>query len=276
MRTAAFAITALLASSGCVDMVANMDGDFKVTERDEKHFTTSSKPEVSLSTFDGPIEVRPWDKTEVSVVIEKRGPSKESLADLVIDARQDGNRVTVEVKHPKHGGWNFGMSANAKLIVSLPATADVSARSGDGSIDVERIAGRVELRSGDGSIRARDLSGEVTVSTGDGSIVLDGRFATLKAHTGDGSVRISAARGSDPAGDWEVTTGDGSITLEIPGGFNSEIDAHTGDGRVRVEDVEVSNVAGELRKNSLKGRIGSGGRLVRLRTGDGSITLRRS
>jgi len=138
------------------------------------------------------------------------------------------------------------------------------------------VTGRVELNSGDGSIRARDLTGDVNVHTGDGSVALEGRFAALKATTGDGSVRIHVAEGSSPTDDWIVTTGDGSITLEIPDGFNGDLDAHTGDGRVRTENVTVSNVVGEMRRNALKGRLGAGGKLLKLRTGDGSITLRRS
>ena len=46
--------------------------------------------------------------------------------------------------------------------MSAPAASDVAARSGDGSIDVERITGRLELKSGDGSIHGRDLGGAVT------------------------------------------------------------------------------------------------------------------
>jgi Toastrack DUF4097 len=272
---AVLALAAAFACSGCL-----LDGtiEYKVVEQEQKHFATSGRPEVTLKTFDGVIEVRPSDKSDVDVTIEKRGPTKESLDDLVIDSSQQGDHITVEVRSKRRGtgGWNFGMSANAKLIVSLPASSDLSARSGDGSIDVEHVTGRVELSSGDGSIRARDLGGDVTVHTGDGRVTLDGKFANLKASTGDGSVHVRAGSGSSPAGDWAITTGDGSITLEIPEGFSGNLDAHTGDGRVRVEDVTVSNVSGELHRNSLKGQLGSGGRLVKLRTGDGSIVLKRA
>jgi hypothetical protein len=65
------------------------------------------------------------------------------------------------------------------------------------------------------------------------------------------------------------------VTLEIPDEFSAELDANTGDGRVRVEDVTLTNVTREIRKNSVHGRLGSGGHSVRVRTGDGSITLRR-
>jgi DUF4097 and DUF4098 domain-containing protein YvlB len=275
MRAAA-ALVVVLAASGCVDIVgARVDG--KYVEREEKRFQVSGKPQVDLLTFDGSIEIRPWDKSEVEIIIEKRGADKNAIAEIEVTATQEGNRINVEAKRPRREmGFHFGSSPSAKLIVSLPVSSDVGARSGDGSIDIERVTGKVELRSGDGSIHARDLAGDVTVNTGDGSIELDGKFGGLRARTGDGSVKIRAADGTGAAGDWEITTGDGSITVEVPEGFNGELDAHTGDGRVHIEDVTLSNVTGELRRNSVRGRLGSGGRLVRLRTGDGSITLRKS
>jgi hypothetical protein len=262
---------------GCVDIVG---ADIHQVVREEKHFSTTGKPEVVLSTFDGSIEIRPWDKPDVQVIVEKRGRDEAAISSIEVKAEQSGNRVVVDVKAEKHGDrgfhltWNFGRSA--KLIVSLPAESDVAAKSGDGSIDIERITGKVDLRSGDGNIRARDLSGDVNASTGDGSMTLEGKFAALRVHSDDGSVRIHAAAGSTAASEWDISTGDGSITLEIPDGFGAELDAHTGDGGVHVNDITLSNVTGEIRRNTVRGRLGSGGSLVRLRTGDGSITLKRS
>jgi DUF4097 and DUF4098 domain-containing protein YvlB len=271
----AVALTALLVCSGCVDIVgANVEGRY--VEREEKRFQISGKAEVALSTFDGSIEVRPWTRSEVEVVIEKRGADKSAVDKIQVAANQAGDRVTVEVKHPhRDTGFHFGPSARAKLIVSLPESSDLVAKSGDGSIDVERLAGRIELRSGDGSIRARELAGDVTAETGDGSIMLDGRFSALRAHSGDGSVRIHAAAGTSASRDWDISTGDGSVTLEIPEGFSGELDAHTGDGGVNIDNVTVSNVSGELHRNSVRGRLGTGGYEVRVRTGDGSITIKR-
>src|SRR2546423_360614 len=154
---AVLALAALIVSSGCVDLVgARVDNRY--VEREEKRFTTGAKPEVTLSTFDGSIEVRPWDKSEVEVIVEKRASDKDMASQIEIVATQEGNRVSVEAKWPEHRrGLHFGHSPSAKLIVSVPGSSDLAARSGDGSIDVERITGRVELRSGDGSIQARDL-----------------------------------------------------------------------------------------------------------------------
>jgi hypothetical protein len=269
-------IAALLAAPGCVDIVgADLN---RYVERDEKHFTVSGKPDVALATFDGSIEIRPWDKSDVEVIIEKRGRDRADVAEIEVRAEQHGNRIEVSIVQPKRDrGFNLHFhNRSAKLIVSMPAASDVVAKSGDGSIDIERIAGHVQLRSGDGSIRGRMLGGDVDVNTGDGSIKIDGKLTGLQVHTGDGSVTVHAESGSAPAGDWSITTGDGSVTLEVPDDFGAELDAHTGDGGIRMNDVTLSNVTGALGKHTVRGRLGNGGPAVKVRTGDGSITLRRS
>jgi len=286
-------LAVLLAGPGCIDLVS---ADFnKYVEREEKRFSTSGTPDVVLSTFDGAIEIRAWDKPEVEVIIEKRATSKEATAMIEIFADQKGNQVTVDVKTQKTSGFgiHFHNSRSAKLIVSAPATANVAARSGDGSIDVDHMSGRLELRTGDGSIRGRNLAGDVRAHTGDGSIKLEGingaldvdtgdgsitasgKMTSVRARSGDGSVTIHADAGSAPEADWDISTGDGSVTLELPDDFNGELDAHTGDGGIRINDVTLSNVSGKIGRNNVRGRLGSGGRNVRVRTGDGSITLRK-
>jgi hypothetical protein len=289
---AAAALAALVAGSGCVDVVG---ADYpQHVERDEKHFTTKGRPEVVLTTFDGTIEVRPWDRNEVQVVIERRAATKEAADTIEVLTDQNGDRIEIETKVPgrhRFGLWN---NRSARLIVSMPATADLKARSGDGSIDVEGIEGTVTVRSGDGAIRARRLQGDIDVHTGDGSIRLDdvngalsattgdggivasGVFTSVRARSGDGSVNISAESGSSSKGDWNITTGDGTVTLSLPDDFGAEIDAHTGDGGIRLQNMELTNVTGRLNRDTVRGRIGAGGSTVRVRTGDGSIVLKRS
>ena len=82
--------------------------------------------------------------------------------------------------------------------------------------------------------------------------------------------------GSVASGDWDISTSDGSVTLALPDAFNAELDAHTGDGSVHMQDLQVSNVTGEITRHSVRGRLGAGGSTVRVRTGDGSITLKKS
>ncbi len=266
----------LVALPGCIQISGADLGRY--AEREEKHFTTAGKPAISLKTFDGSIEVRAWDKPDVQVTIEKHAMSKAAADTIEVRAEQNGNAITIEARVPPSRGFgiHFGSARSAKLIVSAPASADVTAGSGDGSIELEGVNGRLQLRSGDGSIRARAVGGDVDVRTGDGSVTLSGALTSVRAHSGDGSVTVHADTGSTVQHDWEITTGDGSVTLEIPDGFGAELDAHTGDGRISTRDVAVSNVTGRIGRTSLRGRLGQGGGSVRIRTGDGSIRINRS
>ena len=210
------ALAAALAGSGCIEMVGADLG--KYVERDEKHFSVAGKPDVTLSTFDGSIEIRPWDRPDVQVVVEKRGRDKDDVAAIEVNATQTGDHVEVTVTEPKNrgaGGFDihFNNFRSAKLIVSLPASSDVAARSGDGSIDIERVTGRMQLRSGDGSIRGRRLGGDVTAHTGDGAIKLDGVNGALDVDTGDGSITVAGRLTSVRA-----RSGDGSVTVRAEPG----------------------------------------------------------
>ena len=294
LSAAVLAVT-LPFSAGCV--VVDSHGHIV---REDKRFTVSGPPELRLTTFDGSIEIRSGETNSVLVEIEKRGASKEAIEQLVVDAKQDGNRIEVSVKRPAGEIVVLGigrMSPTAKLIVTMPREGQVFAKSGDGSIRVEQVHGRLELRTGDGSIRAIDVGGRLVLATGDGSVTVDnaegeldvdtgdgsvsvaGKLDIVKVHTGDGSITFRVEPGTSMKGDWSMTTGDGGVSLYLPPNFAAELDAHTGDGAIRNElDIATGSAGGdgERARRTLKGRLGAGGRTLRIRTGDGSVRLKSS
>jgi len=291
LPTLALATALPFALAGCVVV----DSQGHIT-REEKRFSLTGLPDVRLTTFDGAIEIRSGEGNRVVVEIEKRGATKEALDDLKVDTKQDGNRIEVDVRKPAHEVVFFGvgrMSTTAKLIVTMPRDGNVTARSGDGSIRIEHVHGRLELRTGDGSIRAIDVAGQLTLATGDGSVTLEevagdvdvdtgdgsvsvaGKPSAMKLHTGDGSITVRALTGTTMKDDWSMTTGDGGVAVYLPSDFGAELDAHTGDGSIRNE-LQLNNDDGDKSRRSLKGRLGAGGKLLKIRTGDGSIRLKTS
>jgi hypothetical protein len=84
------------------------------------------------------------------------------------------------------------------------------------------------------------------------------------------------ASGNAAAEDWSLATGDGSVILEVPDGFGAELDATTGDGRVDVRDLPFERTSSDSSRAVARGRLGSGGPTIRIRSGDGSITVRRT
>jgi DUF4097 and DUF4098 domain-containing protein YvlB len=280
-----------VAASGCV---INLDAD-QVVIREDKQFTVAAGAEVSVETFDGSIQVQAWDQPQVRVEAEKRGPDRETASALEVRATQDGNRIRIEAPNPKVSHTVIGIghsSPSVSFIIRVPANVKLAAVSRDGSITVESVRGPINLRSNDGSIRAHSIVGEVVARTGDGSVTVDdvvgpvslesgdgsirvnGRLQALHATTQDGSITINADEGSAMKGDWDVATGDGSIALQLPAGFSAEVDADSRDGRVTSDFKELESSRDDSDRGTMRGRIGSGGHKLTLRSGDGSISLR--
>jgi hypothetical protein len=264
--------------------------------REEKTFAVTGSAQVSLKTWDGSIEVRGWDKNEVRVEVEKRGADQATVDRIQVKTTQAGNVITVEIAKPSPlTTVGFRSSPGASLVVSVPLQTTLVARSGDGSIKVRRITGKVDVetddgsvnleeitgeviaKTGDGSIQGRDISGRAAVRTGDGGIELIGTWTGLMAETHDGSIQLTGRKGSRVDEAWEVTTGDGNISLNVPEDFAAELDAHSGDGRVRVERLDgaaaVHDGDDEHSRSTVRGKLGAGGKSLRLRTGSGRITV---
>ena len=78
---------------------------------------------------------------------------------------------------------------------------------------------------------------------------------------------------------WDVSTGDGSVTLTLPVSFSADLDAETRDGSVRSEHPSLPDVSrngeGRDRRRELRAKMGDGGPLLKIRTGDGTIRLER-
>jgi len=291
--TVAVAVSAGSLLCGCVVV----DSQGHIT-REEKHFTVAGVPELHLTTYDGAIEVRSGDDARTVIVeIEKRGPTKEGLNDVRVDTKQDGNRVDVEVRKPAHEVFFIGIgpaTPSAKLIVTMPREGNIVAKSGDGSIRIDRVRGRLELRTGDGSVRGSEIAGQITVSTGDGSVTLDqtegdldvetgdgsvrvdGKLAVVKVHTGDGSITLRAEDGSAMKDDWSINSGDGGVVVSLPSGFGAELDAHSDGGSIRSEFHVDSDRDSDSERHTLRGRIGEGGKTLKIRTGDGTIRVKSS
>jgi DUF4097 and DUF4098 domain-containing protein YvlB len=288
----------ILLGSGC-----RMDiGAQAYVEREQKRFPLEGITAVAtldLKTFAGRIEVISWDRPEVLVEIEKRGQDKESVSKITLTAEQKGSAISVDVRSTARTnfvGIGSFTSPSARLIVSVPRKCNITARSGEGSIALERVDGVLDLRTDDGSIRVvesagqllaesrdgsmtlDDVTGHVEARTNDGSVRVSGTPGVLRVRTGDGSVSLRIRDGAIMTDDWMVTTNDGSVTVELPRTFNAMIEADPGtDGRVRSElalsDMTGAGANGKRERGAMSGQLGAGGKRFALRTGDGTIRL---
>jgi len=273
-----------------------------------KTFNVEGAPRLRVETGDANIHVSTSEGGSIQARLTahnwKIGPGEIEIID-----RQNGNEVDIEVRFPRR--WfqvNFH-SRRVDLDLVVPRHIDMNLHTGDGNIDVRGVSGVMALRSGDGKLELEDIEGTVKahtgdggvnvnrvkgditlesgdgkievaavdgglhVQTGDGPVRVSGRFDVLEVKTGDGRVEASAQAGSRLTADWTLRTGDGGLTMRVPDDLEADVDLHTGDGQIDL-GVPVT-IAGKTDNKTVRGKLNAGGKLLTIKTGDGSIRLQR-
>ena len=274
-----------LAVSGCVEVSG--DSWPRYVERDEKRFAVTGRPDLSVSTFDGSVEIRAWDRPEVLVAIEKRAGDKEEAATIEVHAEQNGDRVVVEVKarhlaRPWHGGalgqpHRVGSrrvrragQQRRRVLVDLPNHRHAGSAVGRWQHPRERP----RRRSARAHWRWVDRSGRRHRGSGHRHRRRQ-HSRRGQADQRAGTQRRRPDRDSSRAGQYDraeigtsipATARSRSICPTRLPASSTRIPATAGS---QLRNLTLSGVSGEFDRHNLRGRLGSGGKRLRVRTETG-------
>lgn len=260
------------------------------TDHTSRTYHVTGRPDLHLVAEDGHVQVRPGPPGEIQIDVETEG-WRIGNGGVRIQESQSGNHVDFEVREPRHWGLGFSLEIRKRVTISVvvPPELDLNVVTGDGSVEVGDLRGRLmihtgdgrvaatnlsgetELESGDGSIEALGIEGELSGKTGDGHIRVQGRFESLRVHSGDGPVLVVVEPGSKVSDEWRLSSGDGSLTLRLPHDLRADLEATTGDGHIS-SDLPLL-MSGTITGHSVHGRLNGGGGPLTLHTGDGSIRI---
>jgi DUF4097 and DUF4098 domain-containing protein YvlB len=176
-----------------------------------------------------------------------------------------------------------------------------SRRGASGELQIAKAGGAVVLdgapngatiETGGGDIRIGRSGGTVDVQTGGGDIEIGPVAGSVSATTGAGDVRISLVDAKGEVQDVEVSTGTGRVELELPANFDATFELETAYTRnyKRATRIEIDGFELEhepvtdwddrqgtpRRYVRARGVVGEGRGLVRVRTVNGDIVVRRS
>ena len=245
-----------------VKPAAAVDGGYTKTVKETKSFAVSGSPRVNISTFDGNVTVHGWDKPEVQYTATSAAEDDESLKQIDITAEQHGQIIAITAKN------DYEKNATVAFDVFVPRQSALHVSSGDGGVSLDGVSGEITLRSGDGAIEVSNSGGQLQVNTGDGTIQISKFDGQVDARTGDGAIALDGIFKALSA-----RTGDGEISLTVPAGSSFTIETNL--------PQEINNEGGftvaedVTRSPRLKRwKIGNGGQVFILRTGDGQILLR--
>jgi hypothetical protein len=172
-------------------------------------------------------------------------------------------RNTVEISA---ASWAQSIS----LRIEVPAGSALKLSTvNDGVIDVDGIAGEIELHNTNGSIRVRGARGPVSANTVNGDL----------------EVELVEALGGEPMA---FSTLNGDIDLTIPAGSKFDVRLRSDNGEIYSDfDIALSPKAAKVAEDrgkgkyrvsiakELTGKVGGGGAEIFLKTFNGDIVLRR-
>ncbi len=218
----------------------------------------------SISNVNGSIDIVGWDRDEVQISARKitAGPA-ESLRQVTISLALSPGSVSVSTRYPEGGG----VEVNVEFHVRVPARV--------------RLA---SVTTVNGSVAVHDVSGEGSLATVNGNVLLSRGAGMFSAHATNGNLTLellslegglppepaSARRASLRA--LSAQTINGSVVVALPAGVGAELEAHTQNGDFSSDLPLLAHTSAAGR--SIRGRVGSGGPLLQLRTVNGSIRLR--
>jgi hypothetical protein len=223
----------------------------------------------------GSIKIEGWSRNEVdiSAEIQLRADTETDLDLLaavngfVVDDDSGHIRVLSTGTHDK--AYMRKVKKFPKALIGLPWKIDYRIRV-PMLTDLEVNAGRgpIDLSGVEGNIRLSAAESETNLNLSGGSLT-----ATIAI----GKVTLNIPSRSWRRGGVDISVGAGEIAVELPAGFNGDLDAdilRTGQIVNSYAGLEVREKPG-LTPQIVRGRSGAGGAMIKLTLADGRINIRK-
>lgn len=201
----------------------------------------------------GGIRVAGWDRNEISLVARVQAWSRDED-----DARELAERVRirtdgrVEPDGPRFNGRGESWAVTFELMVPR----DMS----------------LELRARNGGISLVDVHGTIDARTTNGGFTIVGGSGDIRGETTNGGVRVELMGRSWAGRGLDLETTNGGVRVLVPEGYNAELETGTVNGGL---DLDIPIVLSGRITRTIRTTLGDGGPLIRARTTNGGVVIRR-
>ena len=259
----------------------------------EREFSVRPGGTLSIDVPDGDVTVRTGanNRAVVKVYMIARdvewGRDVFERMDFQIGQRNGVVDIRARDARIRRNEWRRHHQFGVEVHVETPAQFNMDILTRDGDIDVGDKEGRIEIESADGDLYLGSLRGpEISAKTMDGDVHADSLSAEhIRVYTQDGDIDVAAASGI-----LRIDSGDGDIRLRLI--QSGDVSLHTRDGNITVyadpqlranidiegEEVRLGSaftVTGRVTDRGVRGTLNGGGPKLEIRTGDGTVMLRR-
>ena len=231
---------------------------------------------IEIKGLNGDISAEPASGNEVEVVANKTS-RKSDTSSVTIKVKEHEGGVTICAIYPTTDPNVFTPCRPSAIHLQsdIPDhSSSVEVRDNDVHVNFKiRVPAGVDFiaRTVNGDIGAESLAGNVFSKTVNGNIRISTTgYADAKTVNGEISARIGSANWT---GAINFKTVNGEINLELPASIGANVNAKTLHGEIS-SDFPLT-VMNKFSKREFTGTIGGGGRELNLKTLNGSINLRR-
>lgn len=217
---------------------------------------------------------------------ESQQAAEQLLDDIRLEATDVAGNLELEVDVPRK--WNRHGSVDIEARV--PRELEVRVSSANGKLCLQGLRAGVYAHSSNGSVRMVDIVGDIEIDTANAKVSCDCTCGRLVARSSNGKIEVGEHSGSIDActsnglihaslsrlarEGIDLATSNGRIILELPDNPDADVDVRVDNGVIR-SDIELGNEVSES-AGRLRGRLGRGGAPIKLRTSNGTISLRQS
>jgi len=201
---------------------------------------------------------------DVEVSAVKKG-RKSDPAEVKVEVVEHAGGVTICAVYPSDGAPNECAPGKG---------GRMRVRENDVNVEfhVKVPAGvRFVGRTVNGGIEATGLKADAEAQTVNGGVELDST-GTARAQTVNGGITARSGR-ADWNGTLSLETVNGGIEVSMPGDLSADVHASTVNGDIST-DFPLT-VKGKIARRKLEGTVGSGGRLLEMKTVNGGIELKK-
>jgi hypothetical protein len=206
----------------------------------------------------GGVRIEAWDRNEIRVraVVQANARTQEAARQLASRVQVQAGSGRVSSTGPDESERNRREWWSVSYRINVPRQTDLDLNSYNGGISVTGVSGTLRFETHNGGVNLRDLAGSVRGET----------------HNGGLNVALGGSRWDGEGLD--VETHNGGVTIDIPEGYNAQLETRTVNGGLRFD--YPMTVVGELTaRHGINATLGSGGSPVRVRTTNGGLRVQR-
>jgi hypothetical protein len=130
----------------------------------------------------------------------------------------------------------------------------------------------MSLQTSNGGISLSDLDGQIDFATVNGGVTLNRLAGHVRGRTTNGGVTVDLDGATWNGEGLEVETQNGGVRMSIPADYSARLETATSNGGLN-SDFPVANQGRNVR--SIETQLGSGGPLIKVRTQNGGVNIRR-